>query len=234
MNSNRMLQALFLSFAVHACAQEGWTDLFNGKDLKGWVQKGGAAKYTIENGTIVGSTVLSTPNSFLCSEKEYGDFVLELEFKVAPTLNSGVQVRSEAFAEPKTLEHKGKNLKIAAGRVHGYQVEIDMDHLKKRWWVGGIYDEGRRGWLYPGALGGDPKAFTTQGEKLAKQNDWNKFKVEAKGDSLKIWFNGELRSEIKDSLTPKGFIALQVHSVGKDAGKENLKVAWRNIRIKEL
>ncbi len=63
-----------LSFA----ADEGWENLFDGKTLNGWIQRNGEAKYTVEDGMIVGSTVLNTPNSFLCTEKNYTDFILEL------------------------------------------------------------------------------------------------------------------------------------------------------------
>jgi hypothetical protein len=225
--------AALLSVPVMA-ADEGWVDLFNGKDLSNWVQRGGKAKYEIKDGAIVGSTVLNTANSFLCTPRDYGDFILELEFKVDPQLNSGVQFRSECFEEPKTITAGGKEIKVPAGRVHGYQCEIDMDPAKKRWWTAGVYDEARRGWLFPGPLGGDGKAFTEQGAKLSKQNDWNKFRIEAKGDSIKTFLNGEPRANFKDALTPKGLIALQVHGVGADKAKENITVAWRNIRIKEL
>jgi Domain of Unknown Function (DUF1080) len=229
--SHAVLLAIALSLPASAAE---WVDLFNGKDLKGWVQRGGKAVYKVEGGAIVGSTVVDTPNSFLCTEKEYGDFILEVEFKVDPQLNSGVQVRSECFETNKTIQAGGKEIKIPAGRVHGYQVEIDMDPAKKRWWVGGIYDEGRRAWLFPGILGGDKEAFTAQGAKIVKQGDWNKFRVEAKGNSIKTWLNGESRAEIKDDMTLKGLIALQVHGIGKDKTKENIKVSWRNVRLQPL
>ena len=122
----------------------GWADLFNGKDLNGWVSRGGKARYHVEDKQIVGTSVPNTGNSFLCTKKEYANFILELEFKVDPALNSGVQVRSHCFDEPKTVKLNNKEIKIPAGRVHGYQVEIDP----LAWaWTGGIYDEGRRGWL---------------------------------------------------------------------------------------
>src|SRR5262249_10909015 len=96
---------LFLSPAPGLSADErGWVNLFNGKDLDGWVQHGGKAKYRVEDGQIVGSSVPGTANSFLCTKLNYSDFVLELEFKVDPSLNSGVQIRSECFEEPKTVE----------------------------------------------------------------------------------------------------------------------------------
>ncbi len=201
-------------------AEDGWIDLFDGKTLNGWIQRGGKAKYTVENGVIVGSTVINTPNSFLCTEKEYGDFILELEFKVDPQLNSGIQIRSQCFDKPTEVEWQGKKIKIPANRVHGYQVEIDP---AKRAWSGGIYDEGRRAWLC--TLEKNPDA-----QKAFKQNDWNKIRVEAKGDSIKTWINGVPAADLKDSMTLKGFIALQVHGTKQ----EGLKVCWRNIRLKKL
>lgn len=230
----RLSLVALLAASPLMAAEDGWIDLFNGKDLNGWVQHGGKANYTVQDGVIVGSTVLNTGNSFLCTAKDYGDFVLELDFKVDPMLNSGVQVRSQCFDEARTVTSGTKEIKIPAGRVHGYQVEIDMDPVKKRWWTGGLYDEGRRGWLYPGELGGEGKAFTEQGGKVSKPGEWNHFRVEAKGSSIKTWLNGELRAQITDSMTPKGFIALQVHGVGKDKAKENIKVEFRNIRLKPI
>ena len=106
--------------------EAGWVSLFNGKNLDGWVQRGGGkAKYRAEDGQIVGTTVPNTANSFLCTDKDYGDFILELEFKVDPGLNSGVQIRSHCFDEHDDGRGGGKTIKIPAGRVHGYQVEID-------------------------------------------------------------------------------------------------------------
>jgi hypothetical protein len=202
--------------------ESGWASLFNGRDLDSWVQHGGKAKYRVEDGQIVGSSVPGTANSFLCTKRNYSDFILELEFKVDPSLNSGVQIRSECFDEPKTVELNGKQIKIAAGRVHGYQVEIDPS---ARAWTGGIYDEGRRGWLQ------DLKE-NEAGRKAFKQGEWNKFRIECRGDSIKTWLNGVPAADLRDSVTPSGFIALQVHGV-KDK-KEPLEVRFRNLRIKEL
>jgi len=203
-------------------AQDNWTPLFNGKDLDGWVQRGGKADYKVEDGAIVGRSVPKTANSFLCTKKDYGDFILELEFKVHPALNSGVQIRSQCFDEAKSLELGGKKINVAAGRVHGYQVEIDP---AARAWSGGIYDEGRRGWL------ADLKN-NEAARKAFKAGDWNKFRVECKGDSLKTWINSVPAADLKDAVTPSGFIALQVHGVGDKT--EVLDIRWRDIRIQEL
>lgn len=217
--------------ASHGASGQRPTDLIGGKDLTGWVQRGGKATYAVEGKEIVGSAVLNTPNSFLCTEKAYGDFILEYDFKVDPRLNSGVQIRSECFDQPTKVEWQGKTINVPAGRVHGYQIEIDPDPKRDRWWSAGIYDEGRRDWLFPGSLGGDPKAFTDRGRKLFKQGGWNHVKVEAIGDTIKTWLNGKPCAEIKDSLTPRGFIALQVHNIGNDPSMAGAQVRWRNLYI---
>jgi hypothetical protein len=226
-----MLRSTFLAFCVllvglvHA-EDNGFAPLFNGQNLEGWVQRGGSAKYRVEDDAIVGESVPNTSNSFLCTEKEYGDFELELEFKVHPELNSGIQIRSECFDEPKVLRIKDgdseREIKIAAGRVHGYQVEIDP---QKRAWSGGIYDEGRRGWLFN--LDNNEAA-----RKAFRPNEWNRFRIVAKGPSIKTWINDVPAADLMDDMTSRGFIALQVHGVGDRT--DPLQVRWRNIRIREL
>jgi len=228
-----LLLSLCASSSVLAADQ--WVDLFNGKDLAGWTQKGGKARYAVEGDAIVGASVLNTANSFLCTEKTYGDFILEYDFKVDPKLNSGVQIRSECFDKPTEVEWNGKKIKIPAGRVHGYQIEIDPDVPRKRMWSAGVYDEGRRGWLFPigGEQSAEAKTFSEQGLRIFKPNDWNHVRVEAVGDSIKTWLNGTPCAGIKDSMTPRGFIALQVHGIGKDKSKEGTQVRWRNLRLME-
>jgi hypothetical protein len=225
-------------FLISACstaiAADTWIDLFNGKNLDGWVQRGGVATYKVEDGAIVGTSTMNTPNTFLCTPRDYSDFILEYEFKIDPRLNSGVQIRSQSFSSPTELVWEGKKITIPADRVHGYQIEIDPDPKKDRWWAGGIFDEARRAWLFPGALGGNAKQFTDQGRKLFKQGDWNKVRVEAIGNSIKTTLNGTPCASITDSLTPAGFIALQVHSIGKDEATNGSQVSWRNLRIQEV
>jgi 3-keto-disaccharide hydrolase len=209
-------------------ADDGFVPLFDGKTLDGWEQKGGQAHYAVEQidggPAIVGSTVPNTANSFLCTKKHFGDFVLEYEFNCDNGLNSGVQVRSNAYDKEMTFAYGTRSIKVAAGRVHGYQVEIDPDKPQRKW-TGGIYEEGRRGWLYP--LTGHPKA-----QDAAKPLTWNKVRVEAVGDRIRTWVNGVPCADLVDSMTQTGFVALQVHGVG--GRKEPLHVRWRNMRIKDL
>lgn len=190
-------------------AQDGWVDLIKGKNLKGWKQLNGNAKYEVVDGAIVGTTITNTPNSFLATKKDYADFVLEFDFKVDPKLNSGVQIRSHSLKEYNN------------GRVHGYQIEIDPSD---RAWSAGIYDEARRGWLYP--LANNPKA-----QKAFKQNGWNHYHIEAIGNNLRTWINGVPAANLIDDADASGFIALQVHGIGNDKNKEGIQVIWKNIRI---
>src|SRR5947208_2413219 len=107
--------------------------IFNGKDLEGWTKRGGNGTFAVEDGLIVGRSAPNTTNTFLCTDKEFGDFELELDFKIDPTdFNSGVQIRSHSRPERDQQ------------RVYGYQVEIDTKPSKKpdRPWTGGIYFEG--------------------------------------------------------------------------------------------
>ena len=201
--------------------------------LHGCHLKGGKATYSIENGELVGTAVANTPNTFLCTDKEYGDFVLEYEFKVDERLNSGVQIRSRAFDKPTTfVDAKGKTQTIPAGRVHGYQIEIDTDSKKNRMWTAGLYEEGRRSWLVPGILDGSEKAFTEQGRALTKVGDWNHVRIEAIGPRLRTWLNGQLRVDVMDGDSQAGFIGFQVHSIPKElAGTQN---RWRNVILNEI
>ncbi len=211
-------------------------NLFNGQDLTGWVRRGGQATYAVDQDTIVGTSVLNTPNTFLCTEKTYGDFILEYDFKVDPQLNSGVQIRSECFATPTQVEWQGRKIQIPAGRVHGYQVEIDPDVPRKRLWSAGLYDEARRGWLFPsdGETGPQGRTFSAQGLRIFKPGAWNHVRVEAIGNSIKTWLNGTPCADLRDGMTVRGFIALQVHSIKDDQSRKGTQVRWRNLRLKEL
>lgn len=185
-----------------------WIHLFNGDNFDGWNIKGGKADYIVRDNAIVGSTVHNTPNTFLTTNEMYADFILELDFKVDTTMNSGIQIRSNSFPH------------YHNGRVHGYQIEIDPSD---RAWSAGIYDEGRRGWLNP--LKDNPSA-----QKAFKRYDWNHYRIEAIGDTIKTWVNNVPASYLIDDKTASGFIGLQVHSIGKDK-KAGTEIIWKNIKI---
>jgi len=181
---------LLWSIPLLGLSQE-WTPLFNGKNFNGWEKLGGNATYQINDNTITGISKMGTPNTFLATKKTYGDFILELDLKVDQGLNSGIQIRS--------LSTKDYN----NYRVHGYQVEIDPSQRK---WSGGLYDEARRGWLYPLSL--NPK-----GAEAFRHGEWNHYRIEAIGNNIKVWVNGIQTAHIVDDMTDEGFIALQVYSI---------------------
>ena len=169
-------------FLFSAAFSQKWQPLFNGKDLSGWRQLGGAAKYEVKNGEILGITVANTPNSFLATDKEYGDFIFEVEVKLDSPANSGIQFRSES----KAAYQKGK--------VFGYQMEIDPS---LRGWSGGVYDESRNGWLYPMEL--------NQKNKITfKAGQWYKYRIECIGSNLKTFINGRLMAQVIDNTTSRG------------------------------
>ena len=191
---------------------DGWTELFDGKTLNGWKKLSGQAEYTIENGAIVGTTLLNSPNTFLVTEKEYSDFILELDILMEDTTsNSGIQFRSH-------LNPEGNN---GTGRVYGYQFEVDPS---SRRWTGGIYDEFRRDWLY--ALSLNPSA-----QDAFKNGQFNKVRIECIGHHLKTWVNGIPAAYVIDTMDASGFFGLQVHSI-KSPNQVGKKIYWKNIRIK--
>ena len=198
----------FLACCATAAHAGPWDPLFNGKDLTGWKSLNGTAPYTVVDGAIVGTAITGSPNSFLATEKAFGDFILEMEIKQEGKANGGVQFRSESKPE------------FNNGRVHGYQFEIDPSD---RAWTGGIYDEARRGWLYPGTL-------NPGGQSLYKYGSWNQIRIEAIGNSLRTFVNGQPVSHVIDNVTSRGFIALQVHSI-QQPDQVGHRTVWRNLRI---
>ena len=210
----RVFVISFLLLATGSFAQNNnWQSLFDGKTLNGWKQMTGSAPYVVENGQIVGTTVPGSPNSFLASEQRFsGDFVLELEAMMTDTTtNSGVQFKSNF--DPKASNGKG--------RIFGYQFDFDPSFRK---WSGGIYDEGRREWLYP--VSHNPK-----GQIFFSPNVYHKIRIECIGNAVKTWLDGVAVSYVVDTLTAnEGILALQVHSIGRPE-HAGVKVFWRNIRI---
>lgn len=197
---------------------EGWISLFDGKTLAGWKQYGGKARYEVKSGAIVGTYVIDDQNSFLATEKEFGDFVLEAEFKPEAGINSGVQFRSHSRPD------------YQEGRVHGYQYEIDPT---PRALTGGLYEERARKWLVPKEDPSAREAWKPKGSRL-KVGEWNQMRIECKGTRVRTWLNGELMVDFQDpASTSPGFIALQVHGT-KDPAVAGKTVQWRNLRLKPL
>jgi hypothetical protein len=216
---------LTMILAGAAAAEPRFVPLFDGKSLQGWEVCNGKASYKVEGGAIVGTTVEGSPNSFLCTTREYGDFELEFEVKVDPALNSGVQIRSHQYPKDTTVNfwEGGKKTQHVekAGRFYGYQVEISTTAEGTS---GGVYDEARRGWI-------DNIASNPEAGKAFKDNEWNRYRIVAVGDSIRTWVNGVPCANLVDPLDLSGYIGLQVHAF---KGDKPAQVRWRDIKIKDL
>jgi len=218
---------LFLSLHNNSAGQDKWISLFNGETLEGWSLHSGSAKYRVEDGSIVGQAVKNSPNSFLCTDREFSDFILEFEVLLEDDeLNSGVQFRSHIA--PQELVFWFRNDKgsyqattIPEDRVYGYQVEIAAGGGS-----GGVYDEARRAMMpwWPEKDSKESQAF--------KNKQWNSYRIECRGDAIKTVLNGVVVCEFRDALSDQGIIGLQVHDVGKDPTP--YQVRWKNIRILPL
>ncbi len=205
---------LCLLAAVVICHGQSheWISLFDGKTLKGWHVLGGASTFEVRDATIYGTSVPRTEHTFLCTERTFGDFILEYDFLVDPDLNSGVQIRSHS--DPAYQN----------GKVYGLQVEIDGDTRTMRMWSGGIFDQTRRGWL-------NDLSQNEPARKAFRPGEWNHARVEAIGDSIKTWINAVPAADLVDSMDLEGFLGLQVHSNRLDQPQH---VAFRNLRIQDL
>ncbi|MBM3991249.1 MAG: DUF1080 domain-containing protein [Planctomycetes bacterium] len=197
----RFALALLLASCAAAPRQDSTIELFNGRDLSGW-RPIGDARWEIEGGELVGS-IGGGSQSFLATEREFSNFVLELELKNELPGNSGVQVRS----------HQNEQ-----GRVFGYQIEIDPSD---RAWSGGLYDEGRRGWL--ANLKENPEA-----RAAFRRGEWNCYRIELLDHRIRTWVNGVPAVDTTDDADASGFIALQVHS------GNNTRMRFRNLRLTPL
>jgi hypothetical protein len=218
-----------MTYQSSSAQEEKWVNLFNGETLEGWTVHSGFGKYRVEDGCIVGQAVKASPNTFLCTDQEYSDFILEFEVLLEdPELNSGVQFRSQIAPDElvfvfRNAEGKYQSHTIPKDRVYGYQVEIAAGDAAGS---GGVYDEARRAMMPWWPVKGSEES------KVFKNGKWNSYRVECKGDSIRTIVNGMVISDFRDALSLKGIIGLQVHDVGQDSTP--YQVRWRNIRIQEL
>lgn len=209
--------ALFLCLTGTALGQSPstppWVPLFDGASMAGWEAHGGAAEYRIQDGVLIGASIPGQPNGFLVSTREVADFELELDLKIDPRLNSGVQIRSAL-----------RERKDGSDFVLGYQVEVDPS---ERSWSGGIYDESRRGWIHDLAANDAARA-------AFRRDDWNHYRILCEGPRIRTWVNGVAAADLIDAETIRGILALQVHGVGSDPDAAGREVHWRNIRMRDL
>jgi len=216
-----LIPTLLLLSSVPAAAGE-WLSLFNGRDLDGWTLAAhGQAKYEVVDGAIQGTTVDGSPNSFLASDEEFGDFELEFQVRVDDALNSGVQIRSrERSQEDIDAGNKGQ-----LHRFFGPQVEVESSPGQSAY----IYGEATGlGWLSP-----EPQQEPEASHDFMKNGEWNDFRVVAVGPRIQTWINGNKVADLTHDdvykTHPKGKIGLQVHGIRKGTGP--YKVSWRNIRL---
>ncbi|MBC8327428.1 MAG: DUF1080 domain-containing protein [Planctomycetes bacterium] len=199
-----LLPLLLLSAAAGGCCRAeggGMELLLSEANSQEWRVEGGAT-FSWEDGALYGRDA-GDRNSFLISPRDYSDFVLECQLKIESGGNSGIQVRSHQKPD---------------GTVFGYQIEVDPS---ERAWSGGLYDESRRGWLDP--LDDQPEA-----RAAFRVGEWNRFRIECRGDRIRSWVNGVPCTDFQDSLDASGRIAFQVH------GGQGTHVRWRDIRLQEL
>jgi len=188
---------------------QNWKSLVNDKELSGWEKRNGTAEFLVEGDQVIGISKVGTPSTYLCTKEKYADFILEVEVKVEVGLNSGIQFRSNSISDYKD------------GAVHGYQCEIDASERK---WSGGIFDQSRRGWIYPVTM-------NEPGRQAFQNGAWNKYRIEAIGNQIRTWVNGIQVTNLVDDMTAEGFIAFQVHSIGQNQERDGLQVRWKGARI---
>lgn len=177
-----------------------------------WVVRGGRASFRWDDSTLVGTSVPNSPNSFLTSRELFDDFELVYSVRVDPRLNSGVQIRSEVVG----------GFEKRSGGLRGYQVEIDPSD---RAYSGGLYEERARGWLHP--LAANPAA-----RRAFRNNDWNRFRVVARGPVVETWINGVPAGAIFDAERRSGRLGFQVHGVGDETLP--MTVEFRDVQLRRL
>ena len=196
-------------FASAANAQTGWKNLIQGKSLDSFDKRQGTAEYIFDGDQLTGISKMGSPSTYLCTKERYSEFIMEVEVKIDMGLNSGVQFRSNSIESFKK------------GQVHGYQAEIDVSERK---WSGGIFDQSRRGWIYPVTM-------NEKGQNAFQNGSWNKYRIEAVGNTIRTWVNGIQVTNLVDDMTAEGFIAFQVHSIGNSKDRDGLKVHWKGAHI---
>lgn len=225
---------IILILIIFTNCNDNTLKIFNGSNLNGWLNYGGG-KFYVENNCIVAEAITGLPNTFLHTEKKYQNFELQFDVKLDTVLNSGVQIRSNIYQnDTETVRWGGrfdqegqkdlKNIIRKAGTFWGYQIEIDPT---SRAWSGAIYEEAGRGFLHtPGINQKVKSAF--------KPLEWNHYKIRVKDNHIQSWVNGVIIGDVYDDLTVNGYIALQLHSIGKDKIRANKKIHWKNLSLKEL
>jgi hypothetical protein len=192
---------------------DGFTPLFNGKDLSGWTAKGGTCKFDVRDGLLVGTCVPGSNSTYLSTQQaDFTDFVFTCEMKWEVDCNSGVMFRAQT--------KPGKN---DTETVFGPQAEME-GFSQDRHWSGGIYGQSCGGYFYPLWL-----KEHQQARAATKKDQWNRLTILAKGNVVKTWVNGVPAAHwVDDGTYAQGFFGLQIHK-----GAEGT-VLWKNLHVKRL
>jgi hypothetical protein len=190
---------------------EGFTSLFDGKDLSGWEVLGGKKDaWGVENGMIV---TKSGGGGWLMTDKEYGDFEVRVDFKMSEGGNSGVALRAPLKGDP---AYSGMEIQLLDDVWH----KKNLKDLKPVQYTGAIY----------GVVAPSKDALKPVGE-------WNTIDITAKGRQITIVLNGvkTVDANLDDHKASekehpglkreKGHLGLQSHSN---------RVEFRNVCVKEL
>ncbi len=177
-----VLSVLLTSHRLQGAPRE----LFNGRDLTGWVQMHGG-EWKVEDGVIVGrngtnwTTNPEKSGSWLRTEKQYGDFVLELEFAINTQGNAGVFLRSALEKNP---------------AFTGHEMQILDDHGRepKKFTTGALYD-----------------VVAASKNMSRPANEWNKARITCKGRRIQINLNGEDIIDYETDRLTRGYLGLQNH-----------------------
>jgi hypothetical protein len=198
-----------------------WVSLFNGKDLSGWMVKGGTGKVWAEDGQLNCQQAANVnEHTFACTEARYGDFILEVDVKIEGGFNSGILFRCVDVPKGTRPSQPGK---IDPAPLNGYQVKIDPTPRK---WTGGIYEDygGDFKWYY--SLEKDARA-----QESFKLEGWNTFRIEAIGSDLKVWVNGVPTAHLTHGKYAAGRIAFKIHALSAKAVPPGVVGHFKNIRI---
>ncbi|MDZ4288167.1 MAG: DUF1080 domain-containing protein [Prosthecobacter sp.] len=223
--------SLLLSFSAvalswNSCAAEGeWEQWF--KDGLGDAQVvSGVAKYEVQDGVLVGTTVEGSGNTFL-TKGPFKDFELEFDVKVDNELNSGVQVRSHLAKEGDPAPEGSKGGKpLPVGRLYGPQCEIAVDGS-----AGNFYDEARRGTWWS-ILTQTDAVRTDEAKAAFKKGEWNHYRIVVQGDHYQSFINGVKTADFSQPGDPEGFIGFQVHGIKKGTGPYSVR--WKDVKFRKL
>lgn len=190
---------------------KGFTPLYNGRNLDGWISRGGNCTFEARGDSIVGICVPGSPSTYLSTERDdYMDFIFTAEVRWEVDGNSGIMFRAQS--------KPGKKFET----VFGPQAEME-GFGSGRGWSGGIYGQSAGGWRYPLWLDAHEEA-----RSALKKDAWNRITIQAIGNNVKTWVNGIPAANWEDDAFKEGFFSLQVHSGSQGT------IHFREIKVKEL